>query len=975
MRQIVELRTLLGGEPLKALDLFEKIVGECDDDTILEASQCVSNYIRHSSIYKQRVLYEKLRKCSLLSRLYLSLQFNAFTDVSFPKKFIFDGSSLQEYDTRRTDEVPAHRHYVTAVGSNRFFNLGLLSDGSPVSEPHIVNLPRVTQIEMSNSHTIFVTKNNRIYGCGKASSFLPDRIEEHDGGYVALPTLINIPNIDVTKIVDSVRTTEGGTQILIEDEWYFIGKHPDNTAETRRISSNCSVSVKKHENLKKTKLQTANVSFDGKVVQVHVGIGYDFATRCIMWDRTTKFDAPKKLHFVINGFSRNLCCSRFDDFQVLSDGTIYAVSCGLLKGKLELWKNKDDGFKVKNGTVLEHFDTKYSLVAVVHEVPGTIGTKFFKVSPDGQNLIMKKGYDSSTQYDRNSLKSKKPHQFESVQIHRIMETRENQFDPVDIPKDLNLIFINSKTETKSRWLEKDTIYETEEWDYPKEEFQINRRLFEMIFPHYIEGIRENEEIYLYQKDMNCELFIDSDRPSTKSFVPPSSADQSSIWFFISIEKTKIPCHKNLILLHSRQITAMQRFNTNYGNFGAMELEEEKPVEIAMNVSADTIRNAINGMIDIRTLYEIKTLELIECINFYDYQLMEELFRDSMYILMDTITEYTLPFLYELFWSFENNVIEGIATRPEIFWSSISAIHPPKEFLLKFAKKLEHRYKNVSYKHVDTDELSSYDPSYVIRSLVNLDEDLEDVVWNSLRKSLDDPLTFWYSDAMKKKEEKRAERNRRNSHTCRQDSISMTSSPIPIGGHPKTESFSKSLNSPVARSPLTQSMSPLGKALPILKPRNDSISNSFEDFPEVGFTLSTPKSSSGISPGGRFAPKGTKFKKDFEILKPATPTNPWKSMSPSTSSIREEIQVKQVVNFDEVVRKEEKLQKNIRTGFKKVQLLPHVELEELAVAQILEVFGQELHNEAIINVELVNDDNFDVENEQNVWGNMPGLVRR
>ena len=155
----------------------------------------------------------------------------------------------------------------------------------------------------------------------------------------------------------------------------------------------------------------------------------------------------------------------------------------------------------------------------------------------------------------------------------------------------------------------------------------------------------------------------------------------------------------------------------------------------------------------------------------------------------------------------------------------------------------------------------------------------------------------------------------------------------------------------------------------MQPRNDSISNSFEDFPEVGFSLSTPKSSSGISPGGRFAPKGTKFKKDFEILKPATPTNPWKSMSPSTSSIREEIQVKQVVNFDEVVRKEEKLQKNISeenffrhhlfqtnyemkfpgTGFKKVQLLPHVELEELAVAQILEVFGQELHNEAIINV--------------------------
>lgn len=106
----------------------------------------------------------------------------------------------------------------------------------------------------------------------------------------------------------------------------------------------------------------------------------------ILWDRTSDFSAEKPISFIINGFPQ---MAIFESFQLLNDGTIYAARNSLFKGKLELWKNKDDGFKVKSGTVLEHFDTKYTLIALMEEVPGTIGTEFFKVSPDGQNLIMK----------------------------------------------------------------------------------------------------------------------------------------------------------------------------------------------------------------------------------------------------------------------------------------------------------------------------------------------------------------------------------------------------------------------------------------------------------------------------------------------------------------------------------------------------------------------------------------------------------
>ncbi|PIC44326.1 hypothetical protein B9Z55_004728 [Caenorhabditis nigoni] len=177
------------------------------------------------------------------------------------------------------------------------------------------------------------------------------------------------------------------------------------------------------------------------------------------------------------------------------------------------------------------------------------------------------------------------------------------------------------------------------------------------------------------------------------------------------------------------------------------------------------------------------------------------------------------------------------------------------------------------------------------------------------------------------------------------------SKIPIGGRPKTDNFSKPLASPSTRSPLTSmSMSPQG-GVPIVKPRNDSISNSLKDFPEMAFiSPSTPKSTSSA----RFAPKGARFRKDLESLKPLAPVNTWKT-SATTSGPSPAI-----------------WEQEEQSGFKEVRLLHHVELEELARAEILQIFAQELHDEALIKVELVDED-FGVENDE--CGHMPGLVRR
>ncbi|CAO4359946.1 unnamed protein product [Caenorhabditis nigoni] len=952
MRQIVEF--LAAGEPMKAFDLFERIVdeGHDDDSTILEASRLLANYIRHSSRFKRHLIFLKLQKCSALSRLYLSFQFNSFQDSAFPKKEIFEGSSLHDSETY-LERTPSQRHYVTSVGSNRFFNLGLLSDGSPVAEPHLVQLPaRVRQIEMSNSHTIFLTDSsspenpaeNRLFGCGKAASFLPESsVSNHktNGGYVALPVGIRIQN---GSRVEQCHVAEGKTMYRVGERWFSGSGSPVE--------------------LKLTNYSTLNLNCEGKSVKIFLRI----EDRRIFWNRTVDFEAQKPVEFIINGFTDTYF---FDGFQILADATIYVANNGLLKGKLELWKNKDDGFQVDRKTVSEHFDTKYTLVGILDEIPGSCGTNFFKLSPDGQNLIMKKGKEITRSEDTPRTV------FESIQHHKIIKNRSDQYDPIDIPMDLTVIFKNYDNEPVF------VDYEEEYEDDESPKFQTNRFLFEMIYPEYVDMIRGDEIVFDMDDYQNSDLFVNWERPIRTEFVPENTPP-SSIFHLISTEKHRIPCHKNLILVYSRQITAMQRFNTNYGNFG-MEIsnfegeKEEEIREIEMNATAEVIRNAIGGIRDIRTLYGIKTIELIECIHFYDYHLMEEMFRDAWKILGDTVTEHTVSFLYEMYSMYEDQVIEALSKRPHLVYTSISGIVPPRELLKRLSKNLPqriHHQKPHPSNPSDSSKwsLATCETEYVIKNLLNLDDDWEEFIWSALREKCDDELATWHAEAVRRREERRgAVRSRTTSHRRNSRTLieALASSPIPIGGgRPKTDSFSKSLASPSAQSPLaSMSISPKG-AIPIGKPRNDSISNSLDDFPEMGFiSPSTPKSTSSA----RFAPKGARFKKDLEILKPLAPVNPWKtstSSGPSPAIWEQE----ERVNFDEVVKKEEKLQKNIKSGFKKVRLLPHVELEELARAEILQIFAQELHDEALIRVELVDDD-FGVENEDIVWGHMPGLVRR
>ncbi|UMM10410.1 hypothetical protein L5515_000195 [Caenorhabditis briggsae] len=952
MRQIVEF--LAAGEPMKALDLFERTVdeGHDDDSTILEASRLLANYIRHSSRFKRHLIFLKLQKCSALSRLYLSFQFNSFRDSAFPKKEIFEGSSLHDSEAY-LERTPTQRHYVTSVGSNRFFNLGLLSDGSPVAEPHLVQLPaRVRQIEMSNSHTIFLTDpspenpENRLFGCGKAASFLPESSvsnEHHKtGGYVALPVAIRSQN---GCRVEQCHVAEGKTMYRVGERW---------------ISGSGS-SVE----LKLTNYSTLHLNCEGKCVKIFLRI----QDRRIFWNRTADFEAQKPVEFIVNGFTDAYF---FDGFQILADGTIYVANNGLLKGRLELWKNKDDGFQVDRKTVSEHFDTKYTLVGILDEIPGSCGTDFFKLSPDGQNLIMKKGKEITPPVDAPRTV------FESIQHHKIIKNRSDQYDPIDIAMDLTVIFKNDDNEPVF------VDYEEEYEDDESPKFETNRFLFESMFPEHVEQIQGDEIVFDVEENPNSDLFVNWERPISTEFVPENTP-LASIFHLISTEKQRIPCHKSLILVHSRQIAAMQRFNTNYGNFG-MEIadfgdEKEQEIrEIEMNATAEVIRNAIGGIRDIRTLYGIKTIELIECIHFYDYHLMEEMFRDAWKILGDTVTEHTVSFLYEMYSMYEDQVVEALAKRPHLVYTSISGIVPPRGLLKRLSKNLPQRiHHQKPHPSAPSDpskwSLATCETEYVIKNLVNLDDDWEEFIWSALREKCDDELATWHAEAARRREERRgAVRSRTTSHKRNSRTLieALTSSPIPIGGRPKTDSFSKSLASPSAQSPLaSMSMSPKG-GVPIGKPRNDSISNSLDDFPEMGFiSPSTPKSTSSA----RFAPKGARFKKDLDILKPLAPVNPWKTSATTSSGPSPAIwEQEERVNFDEVIRKEEKLQKNIKSGFKKVRLLPHVELEELARAEILQIFAQELHDEALIKVELVDED-FGVENEEIVWGHMPGLVRR
>ncbi|CAL2030179.1 unnamed protein product [Caenorhabditis brenneri] len=941
MKPIAEFKTVLSADPVKGVKLYEQIVRADDDAQIHEASESLANYIRHSSAFKRRIVFSKLLECSFLSRLYLGLQFKSFEDSTFPRKLIFEGSSLKEYELHGRDSD--QRHYATSVGSNRCFNLGLLSDGSPVPEPRVVDLPRVIKIEMSNQHTVFLTADNRVFGCGKLSAFMPEITEK--GGYVAEPTLVPIPKDGV---VSEIRVTDGGSQFCIGGKWYFVGNLPQNTTNLERILSNCHVSATT-ENVEIPDYQVTNVDFDGRRVTIFLKKDGPF----LFWDLTKNFRSPKNVQLILNGIQEG---RELDDFQVLSDGTLYIGRNGILKGKLELWKNADDGFEVKNGTLLEHFDTKYSLIALLEEIPGSNGTEFFRVSPDGQNLIMKKGHREKIETsptDQNPHKiNSNAYLWKSINHHLIIEKRQ-EFWPVDIPMDLTVGFLAPALGNDKN-------------------FRVNCAVWKMVHPR--EGpVQGADAVWLPQAHDGYQLNIDwenqrfPDEPQP-IYLPPNTPPDCTL-YLKSDEGELIACHKHLHLLHSQQAAAHLNFQSTL--FGSME--PEKPMEIKAEATTQTVKNALTGMCDLRTLYRIKIGELIECIYYYSYHMMEEMFSDAMYILIDTITEFNVPSLYFMYQHFPEAVVDGLVNRPELLFYTLTD-QPPKELLISFAKKYTSKYQ--INKSTDTyhHEFSKYDPEYVIRSMVNMEEDSEDVIWNSLREELSNSLDTWHSEVIKRKEEKKQRTRNRNSNSRRisekkDPGFSMTSSPIPIGGRPKTDSFSKSAQSPIAQSPLAFSMSPMSKALP--KPRHDSITDSFEDFPEMGSpapsTSSVPKST------GRFAPRGAKFKKDTEILKTPPTPNPWKLKGGSIRIQEEEIP--EAVDFDEVVKKEKVLQMKIRTGNKKQEVFVDIEKEDQAMKEILEYYRISYGDEAHVFVELTERNVAPIEDQQIVWGNMPGLVRR
>lgn len=199
----------------------------------------------------------------------------------------------------------------------------------------------------------------------------------------------------------------------------------------------------------------------------------------LYWDRNPDFSAKKELAFIVNGCP---IYTLFTYFQVLDNGEIYGTNNGLLKGKLQFWKNIDDGFVVKSGTILKHFDTKFTLMALMEEVPGSMGTEFFAVSPDGLNLIMKvsnrtvtadikivfqMGYQKEEGVD-DTEKTK----YKSLHTHLIIEERESMLDMLDIPMDLSFCF----HETAEEVIKKKT----------------NRLVFDMMYPELTARIAGNE---------------------------------------------------------------------------------------------------------------------------------------------------------------------------------------------------------------------------------------------------------------------------------------------------------------------------------------------------------------------------------------------------------------------------------------------------------------------------------------------------
>ncbi|CAB3408248.1 unnamed protein product [Caenorhabditis bovis] len=204
--------------------LFEKIVEVAIDSKsqkmVEDAMTEILNFARRSSPCVNRILTEKFNLLPPHHRLLLMNRCASDECGKLSRMSLLHG----KFSGNVQSSHPLSKLQTTlfAKGSNKCFNLGIMSDGAPVEKFRVIDIPSVRRFALSNKHSVFATNLGKLYGCGKTANLLFGADQESQkNGYFMMPTEIALPFGPEENIYD-IAAADTYTAILTNEKLYII---------------------------------------------------------------------------------------------------------------------------------------------------------------------------------------------------------------------------------------------------------------------------------------------------------------------------------------------------------------------------------------------------------------------------------------------------------------------------------------------------------------------------------------------------------------------------------------------------------------------------------------------------------------------------------------------------------------------------------------------------------------------------------
>ncbi|CAI2353094.1 unnamed protein product [Caenorhabditis sp. 36 PRJEB53466] len=302
IRALIRFHKSLENRPTQAVSWYKGIVDYCrenDDITVVEdCAQVLAEYIKKSSLWKQRAMVETLQKLAFPKKVFIVKHFADFNSAGISVDYLlscpvsFNEIAVFQKSKRMTSSM--------VFGENSFGKLGVCEERVRELTPFDFDFKLGFH---GKNHTIFWRKfTGELWACGKADNFLVDPLVTPE--YYSSPVKLDYINLKTEKPI--IEVGENYTKFVnyTNEKTLFVG----NSEERQRLKD-CE-ELRELEEDNNWMITRGNSTINRPKVQCQRAIRWEHCEcRSTVWyrDRETLFRG--RLHFAVDSEDVQLVAS------------------------------------------------------------------------------------------------------------------------------------------------------------------------------------------------------------------------------------------------------------------------------------------------------------------------------------------------------------------------------------------------------------------------------------------------------------------------------------------------------------------------------------------------------------------------------------------------------------------------------------------------------------------------------------------